>query len=267
MGFGSGQGEGFHSRRIPIDPSCRRCGDIKEKLDYILLNCHFARAIGYIWRARNDHVFGTKVWSPQEVILVAESAFQEFQKASGKGLQHSVGTTTIPPQSSLDSHWFPPPTGFVKVYCDAALKQGSSEGGIGLVFPTDVGTTLHALSAPLHFTTTLQGEALAIKMAISKAINLGIFNPIVEYDCKGAVHYLEGILRRPPLEEVVVLDDAKRLCNSFNSVLSSFILRNLNVVADTLARTQEGSVYHIYDRLAHFHFLAPRFVWSSRPLT
>ncbi|XP_043714529.1 uncharacterized protein LOC122662888 [Telopea speciosissima] len=280
-------GEGLHTRKIPVDPNCHRCGGMKETSDHILLSCCFARAVWfgssmsyipptgqdpsfllwlqswedlfrrdkklakeslaraaficwYIWRAHNDYVFGTKEWTSQEVILVAESAFLEYHKASAKGLQHN--TTTTPLQPPHVSHWFPPPTGFVKVNYDAALKQGSLEGGIGLVFRSDVGRPLHALSAPLNFTSALQGETLAIRMAIAKAATLGITHLVVESDCKEAILYLQGSLMHPSLEAVVILNDVMRLCNSFTAVSFSSIPRDLNTVADTLARRALSSV-------------------------
>ncbi|XP_042483894.1 uncharacterized protein LOC122064251 [Macadamia integrifolia] len=119
---GIASGEGLHSRQVPIDPSCCRCGTEKESVDHILLGCSFAHLVWfgsslsysplsdhipllhewlgswdalfrsnkklaresfsrasflcwYLWLAINDLVFNVKIWTPQEVITVAEKAY------------------------------------------------------------------------------------------------------------------------------------------------------------------------------------------------
>ncbi|XP_042487207.1 uncharacterized protein LOC122067419 [Macadamia integrifolia] len=73
----------------------------------------------YLWCARNGLVFNVKIWTPQEVITVAEKAYVEFTTTNTRDHQQNVamgGSIHAPLEK-----WSTPAPGYIKVNCDATL--------------------------------------------------------------------------------------------------------------------------------------------------
>ncbi|XP_043705245.1 uncharacterized protein LOC122655069 [Telopea speciosissima] len=187
----------------------------------------------YLWRARNELVFNGKAWTPTEVLIVAEKAFQEFAAATlmpgGLPPASFVGT----PQTC--QHWEPPPVGVIKVNCDAVLPKGKAKGGLGLIFRDHTGAQCMARSIPHNFGTIIQGEVLAIRSALLAALEWGFENILVETDSRDAVLFIEGG-KSPVVEVEDLIADVARLLPSFSSVAFSFVPRAMNVVSNALPR-------------------------------
>ncbi|XP_043699801.1 uncharacterized protein LOC122650452 [Telopea speciosissima] len=186
----------------------------------------------YLWRAHNDLTFGRKEWTPLEVIQVANKAFLEFSSANQVlGSSHtdvSIGFSHL-------SKWVSPPVGNVKVNCDATLPSDKSKGGVGVIFRDHSGFPLLARSFPSCFSSIIQGEVLAIRGALTIALEMGYEDIMVETDNRDAFLMVEG--KKTPLWEVEdLVADVQRLVPSFSSVVFSCVPRAMNMVVDALAR-------------------------------
>ncbi|XP_043689330.1 uncharacterized protein LOC122640247 [Telopea speciosissima] len=186
----------------------------------------------YLWRARNDLIFSGKERTPLEVIQAANKAFLEFSSAnpvlSSSPFSGSVGLSRL-------GTWVPPPVGVIKANSDAALPADKSKGGVGVVFRDHSGSPCLARSIPSSFGCSIQGELLAIRYALTSALELGIDDLMVETDNMDAFLMVEG-KKIPSWEVADLVVEVERLVPSFSSVVFSCVPRALNMVADALAR-------------------------------
>ncbi|XP_043689195.1 uncharacterized protein LOC122640122 [Telopea speciosissima] len=188
----------------------------------------------YLWRARNDKVFKVKEWTVHEVINAAEKAYKEFA-----GVQKVQPTTKAPSttHASLPNvAWKPPPAGFWKVNCDAAATLDKRKGGLGVVFRDSAGSIDRAISLPHSFSSINQGEALAIRLALSTALQAGFTKLQVESDCLEIINLLSNPAMITQWEVALILDDIRTLATSFTMISFVYVPRSVNYVANTLAR-------------------------------
>ncbi|XP_043710514.1 uncharacterized protein LOC122659471 [Telopea speciosissima] len=187
----------------------------------------------YLWRARNDYVFNTKNWTPQEIITVAERAFLEFHATSASG--HAT-TFTSYCASAATINWISPPVGYRKVNCDATLRNRSSKGGLGFIFRDHRSYQVKAISIPHHFKLAVRGEAIVIRCALIEAVAVGFANLQVESDCKEVIDYIHDQNQHPLYEFSTIISDIRRLSSSFDFISFRCIPRAMNGISDALAR-------------------------------
>ncbi|XP_043705532.1 uncharacterized protein LOC122655400 [Telopea speciosissima] len=190
--------------------------DVLVRADKIKAGESLARAsfvYWYLWRARNELAFNGKSWTPVEVIAIAEKAFLEFSEATGSSAANRI-----------------------KANCNAALGKENSRGGLGIVFRDHTGSLKKAILVPLRLSSVLQGELMAIRTAVFVALEEGFTHLQVETDSMVAVELIHQSNSVPPTDVVNILSDIHRLSASFSSIVFSCIPRDLNSVADTLAR-------------------------------
>ncbi|XP_043687847.1 uncharacterized protein LOC122639075 [Telopea speciosissima] len=186
----------------------------------------------HIWLARNNWFFSQDQPSPIDTTSLAVRAFNEFWNATG------VPSTISLPALSMQScpRWCPLGEGRVKLKTDASLGSEGHRSGIGFIIRSLEGQCLLAASAPIMFSSIIQGEALAIRSVLLHAIGESFDNIIVETDNQALTHCLQRTTKHPPTEIVPILEDIQHLSTYFLHVSFQFIPRSINHVADTLAR-------------------------------
>ncbi|XP_043705312.1 uncharacterized protein LOC122655154 [Telopea speciosissima] len=270
---GVATGEALARRKAQIDPSCFRCGHPSESINHILLDCPFARAtwcgsplsyippqapqltqlilqwnrfrtttkkegresvglIGFIcwslWRSKNEAIFKGRIRSPEEVIREANLQASDFQLLFFPSLRR-CDLPQAPP-----IYWSPAPNPTMKLNTDASLNN--ERGGLGLVLRNYQGRPTKACSIPATFTSSLEGEALALRVGLLHSIAECVDDLVAEMDCKELVNFFSNNPTPPPIPLFNVIADIKHPISSFRSCTVLFIPREINSMADSLAR-------------------------------
>ncbi|XP_048492305.1 uncharacterized protein LOC125493218 [Beta vulgaris subsp. vulgaris] len=154
------------------------------------------------------------------------------------------GTTPTAPIHARK--WMAPPTGVIKVNCDASISE---EGwvGLGVVARNSEGLVLFAATRRVRAWWPIEvAEGKALCFAIKLARNYGFHDVIFETDCLTIVNRLSrGAIYFSDLD--AVLEDAIFLCRDFVSVHWSHVLRDGNAIAHHLARLVPFGVEQRWD--------------------
>ncbi|XP_043710408.1 uncharacterized protein LOC122659358 [Telopea speciosissima] len=246
---GLATGDGLANRKVPIDPVCARCGTQRETMGHLLFECSFSRAIWFgsslthspsftsapslhEWLSGWDVLFRKDKGLARESLAKASFICWYIWRARND-MAHAPATS---PTSNDKACWALPPVGVLKANCDAVLTKDKSRGGLGVIFRDHRGVQMKALSIPFHLSSVLQGEAAAVQSALIQALEDGHQRLQVEFDSKELLSFLLDPNRVPPSEAAIMIADVRRLVASFMSISFLCIPRDLNSIADTLAR-------------------------------
>lgn len=136
---------------------------------------------------------GEKVDKAVETIVFVNRFVDEFTKAEllKLGRINSRGLS----RGKAPSRWIPPPTGWIKINCDAALDLHSGSAGLGIIIRDEVGRVIEcaAIKKPaIQSIPTL--EAMAIYEGLRMSKNLGAINILVESDAEVVINKLNSDL-------------------------------------------------------------------------
>ncbi|RID49840.1 hypothetical protein BRARA_H00612, partial [Brassica rapa] len=123
-------------------------------------------------------------------------------------------------------------------YSNFSTFGRASDGttGCGWIFEFPIPHDSHqGTSSFKHTRSPLIGEALAMRSALSHALDLGITRVCVYSDCQQLVRAI--LSKSPPVELYGIARDIDTLSLQFDVFSLSFISRNFNVTADLLAKT------------------------------
>jgi hypothetical protein len=153
-------------------------------------------------------------------------------------------------ESTKPSRWTPPPQGEILVNVDAALFSDRRRMAMGAVFRDHTGACLTAASEPLQgFTSPELAEALALRRAVSIAIDKGYGRVIFASDCLSLIQRVNSLGQdRSPVGSVVM--DIKMLVGRFESAIFKHVYRSLNKAAHILAKTCDVSTLGIISNFA-----------------
>jgi ribonuclease HI len=140
--------------------------------------------------------------------------------------------------------WQPPPLSYVKCNVDASFFNNDGATGWGWCVRDHRGRFLLAgtnlIQAHLN---TLEGEAMAIKEAMSELMLRGFSNVIFESDSKIAVDAISS--RHVGISEFsVLISDIKSLLDANSNFEVKFVKRQANMVAHSLARAAYSMTSH-----------------------
>ncbi|GAA0150348.1 hypothetical protein LIER_37103 [Lithospermum erythrorhizon] len=137
--------------------------------------------------------------------------------------------------------WTPPQTGFVKVNCDAAWKQGSRDGATWVIIRDSRGSFMGARFKRLQWvSSSLIAEAQTLRDGLHFAWHLRVRNVELESDSKQLIH----ILRREqhiPSEVEVIIGDILHL-TKYMEVKFQYVKRSINNAAHVVAHWDHRGV-------------------------
>ncbi|XP_043710624.1 uncharacterized protein LOC122659589 [Telopea speciosissima] len=186
--------------------------------------------VWHLWLARNELAFRDMRYTPEEIIERSQKAFQEFwASCTAPSSAHSNS-------SNQPVHWTVPPPNRYKLNCDASLPHSASRGGIGGILRNSMARPVMAFSAPEHFLDPFVGEALAVRTGLKATLDGGFENINIEVDNVSLASLLIDESLPVPMSAANIIDDIKILLQNFPFVNISWIPREANDVANSLAR-------------------------------
>ncbi|WCJ31174.1 hypothetical protein M5689_012685 [Euphorbia peplus] len=149
------------------------------------------------------------------------------------------------------NRWQPPSAGTVKLNIDVATNANVGCLGFGAVCRDHTGHVLSCWTRTIYRRwPVLVAEALCLKFAIQWVLTEGLTGVVIETDAKGVVDHLLG--KGLDCSEVAgILDCCRLLLQSCSQVCVQFVKRDVNSLADGLAK-------------ASFNWLQPMY-WLSVP--
>ncbi|XP_021839114.2 uncharacterized protein [Spinacia oleracea] len=181
-----------------------------------------------MWKTRNDLLFQNICLSPDVCCTKATDMLQEYHKVW-------ISPSTSP-SARTNAKWEPPNQGVLKVNFDAAINLDYGRVGIGIVTRDMQGKVVFASSK-----TLLQrwgpemGEAAAALVAIKVAKEQGWKDIVLEGDACTIIRALKGSQQRGSHVQLMV-EDARSIMPSFDSISFSFCFRECDEVAHRLAK-------------------------------
>lgn len=193
---------------------------------------NFARLMMFIWsfwKNRNDKLWNNVEKSPQVLISITMSWYEEFLQAS-----HSA-TVVGNKATGVAKYWSPPPLDVLKLNVDGSFLSSSNFGGVGGVLRGHKGEFIAGFShrklavfSPLHI------ELLAIKEGIQLLQTMDISQAMIHSDCLIAVQALNSAEEDlSPLGNLI--EDIKVLFKELPNISISHASRTTNFVAHRLA--------------------------------
>ncbi|XP_018443423.2 uncharacterized protein LOC108815278 [Raphanus sativus] len=189
-----------------------------------------------IWNARNLLVFENRAIPAKRSMEIAIGAAREWLLAQNQA-------ATLPKQAP--PRFDQPPSRLDITLCnsDAAWSASSMQAGLGWHFVDDQASALEQGSCVLQrVSSPLMAEALAMREAVTEAKRTSLLKVWFRTDSLELARALNS--KSYPVELYGVLMDIKLLSLSFNFFFVSFVGREHNVLADSLAKSalSTGSV-------------------------
>ncbi|KAL5572339.1 hypothetical protein UlMin_021936 [Ulmus minor] len=130
--------------------------------------------------------------------------------------------------------WTPPPSGWIKINCDAALNDAGS--AIACVARNDKADIVRWEARRIHLCSPLVAEALALDMTIKMAVQANWRYICLVSDSKVVIEALQDRSSVSPWSVSSILDNCKlNVCN-FTAYAFVFSPRAANFLAHNLAR-------------------------------
>ena len=215
--------------------------DVKELLSWLIAEGKsldlFAYTAWMVWNQRN------KARVNQQAVLrhqVAEQAKQMLAQFKANLQNTKVQVTD---SSNGGSRWRSPQAGLVKINFDVAVFNEFNKSGTGVVIHDNNGVVLASCLEKIHQAYMPEEiEALAALKAVSFALELGFQSAILERDSLGLIKALKAV--KCCLSPTgLLIEDMKRVANSYVRLLYSHVKKNGNRVAHNLAK----NALHILD--------------------
>ncbi|XP_021736502.1 uncharacterized protein LOC110703051 [Chenopodium quinoa] len=216
---------------VPVDPH----EEVKEMLLRWNKLCSKKCLAGvallwYIWCRRNDRVFNNKD-VPHLVVL---ERVHRLIEDCGKYASKVYGSVSKKQNRKSSKTWLPPPTDFIKVNCDACLKEVGWMG-LGVVARDVAGVAVFVGTRRIRGCWSPEiAECKAIHFGVLLAKRYGYKKVIIESDCQVVISRLsKAISYITDLDSI--LDDVFFLSADFDFISWSHVFRDGNVVAYHLA--------------------------------
>lgn len=186
-----------------------------------------------MWIARNQLFFQKREFMPEETITKAITEAREWIL-----LQESPpNPSPSHPNRNLDPQ---PRTDQIHLYTDAAWNLTTENAGLGWIF--DIAGSITSFSATAwSVTSPLMAETLAMRKAIISAHDRGLDSILILSDSQVLVTLINN--RSKNLEIAGIINDIYLLACLFNSISFKFIPREVNVMADSMAKQAMNSMF------------------------
>ena len=178
-----------------------------------------------IWMQRNKARFGEDIGSVVDLARKIQSSFNE-QKAAWEEVRGEK-------LELIESSWIPPPTGWVKLNFDAAIRENKTS--VAMVGKDNRGRVVLDWIDILDTGSPLWSEAKAVYAAINKVVEAGLKKVIIEGDAWNVIEPLKDKKSSSDWTIDVILLNILALCSLFDDVSFSFMKREGNSSAHLLA--------------------------------
>lgn len=122
----------------------------------------FVAGLWWLWRWRNNMVFGEELWSLHSVVQKVRLSHDEFLAwYPSKKVTHQHRNLTV--------HWEPPPKGYVKLNTDGSFLESSSAMGTGGLIRSEEGEWFGGFSSSDGAGDMLLAEVLAVLHGLNLA--------------------------------------------------------------------------------------------------
>ncbi|XP_048602056.1 uncharacterized protein LOC125580850 [Brassica napus] len=121
-------------------------------------------------------------------------------------------------------------------FYQSAWNHTTFKAGCGWIFITQQDEHLHQGTATFDYTSSaLVAEALAIRSALLSALEAGFTRICIKTDCQALVAIINS--KNHPKDLYGISRDIEHLSLSFDCIVFSYVPRNSNSLADSLAKS------------------------------
>ena len=256
-------------RKITADSICKRCLSTVEETEHALWPC---LKLEVVWGDRKEWCFRSKVeftdvkellswlivegksldlfaytawmlWNErkkarvnQQVVPLHQVAKQAKQMLAQFRANLQITKVQVTDSSNGGSRWRSPQDGLVKINFDGAVFSESNKSKIGVVILDNNGAVLASCSKKIHQAyKPKEIEVLVALKAMSFALELGFRSAILEGDSLSLIKALK-VAKCCLSPTGLLIEDVKRVANSYVRLLYSHVKRNGNRVAHSLAK-------------------------------
>ncbi|XP_074267507.1 uncharacterized protein LOC141590888 [Silene latifolia] len=236
-------------RNMGDNPLCPRCNEEDETIEHLLRSCQnasndvevnakdwplvFAITNWWIWKWRNNIVFGRDNENPSQPHLFLRQQFETTRKAF-----NNFDILIPPPRPhNVEIHvrWDPPPYGWIMLNTDGASKGNPGPAGGGGVFRNASGDLISAYYLSCGVCSSMKAELIALFAGLENAKTMNISRLMINMDNDPCIKLInEDQLVSNSLKFIV--ERCKRLIRDTNwTVKLEHIYREGNRAADLLA--------------------------------
>ncbi|KAL4280391.1 hypothetical protein GQ457_03G007900 [Hibiscus cannabinus] len=191
----------------------------------------------HLWKSRNSLVFTATSESPIEVWDRAFEAYEEFNSIQIRNCATPEALAPLNIISSPISSWSKPPSGFLKISCDATFEHLSGMAAATCIVRDSSGRIIKGDTSSFQTNSVTVAEAIAIRHGVVLAINEGWENVIFESDNKSVITRLNSVM--PCVwESAAIENDISSLIVSYPFFSFNFVKREYNKTADWVAKTR-----------------------------
>jgi len=201
---------------------------------------HLATVWWCVWFVRNKQIFDPDSEShPLQIEDICKRQIQDWLRAKkweeDDEEQYKTKERRMTNKNTKDKlTWKPSSVGFSKINFDGSCRTNGEMSG-GTIIRNHDRTILYLAVNKFGSGTAIQAETLALKRSIEAARELRLRKIHIEGDSQILINALKGSLRYP-WEIDILVTDIGFLLRSFDSVILSFVPREINSVADYLAK-------------------------------
>ncbi|KAL9680467.1 hypothetical protein QQ045_018346 [Rhodiola kirilowii] len=179
-------GVNLHIRHLHVLTAGPLCGMAMETADHIFLKCWWASKVWNGVQIPDWHVIGNQAKHGGK-FLAPNAAISRIRALAGEYYRFSRDTS-INHMSCSDFEWKPPPSGVIKVNCDASWDKETNIGSVGVI-ARDHDTIVIAVCAinRIECIRRVDCEGIGIQEGFKLCNKLGIHKMLLESDCAKVV--------------------------------------------------------------------------------
>ncbi|XP_004308642.1 PREDICTED: putative ribonuclease H protein At1g65750-like [Fragaria vesca subsp. vesca] len=178
-----------------------------------------------IWKAKNDLSFRNINTRPQTVISVAATIRNSYNLYN----QASLGGGPQQPPEVIT--WLSPPNKTVKINFDGSVSSNSAASGA--IIRDSKGNPILASTRNLGSTSVPVAEATALRDSLLSVKEKGFIDVVVEGDSKLVIDVMTQKIN-PPWRIHQIVDDIRKIAESFSSISFHHVYREANFAADAV---------------------------------
>ncbi|KAF5178212.1 hypothetical protein FRX31_032202 [Thalictrum thalictroides] len=199
----------------------------------------------FIWKARCDLIFQNRFPSSVKTAQAIDTHLDKLQvqlmpNSDAQTHHHSMSeynTTDI-----QHSSWLPPQNDRIKINVDISFVNHDSPVTVGFLMRLSNGQFLSAGSDICYASSSEEGECRGVLIAVKECLKHQLRKVEIESDLKSIADYFAGISVNLSWTSISILEEAKSICNLFESILFMYCNRTRNHCTHILARQRDRSL-------------------------